>query len=171
MNYYLPFIGVLLLLLFGCKSRDDTKYSYYDNNSLIGGVDPCNPIDISKWTCNKLHDEPQITSFSVIIYRPNGIMNMNDVIQNDSSYYQACMACSYNEGHLKDFFLYGTEGKYKIEKNEIDSDFNNVPLNREISIKNSRVYDLMKKKVIFKNKEDSIVCFDNDSLYLYIIRK
>ena len=172
MKNLLPFIGVFLVLILGCKSRDGTKPIFHENNdSLKGYVYISYPIDISKWTCTKIPDTLHITSFTVIIYRSNGIMNMDNVIQIDSSYYQACMACSYNEGYLKDIFLYGTEGKYKIEKEEIDIDFKNVPVNREISIINSKVYDSMRKKDIFKNKENSIICLDNDSLFLYIIEK
>lgn len=171
MKYCLSILGVSFLLLLGCNNRNDIKYSFHKNiDSVIGYVGIGNPIDVSKWPCNKPNDTLHVKSFSVIIYRPNGIMNMNDVIYYDNNYYQAYMACSYNEGFLKDIFLYGTEGKYKIEKDELNSIYNNFPENRDISIKNSYVYDLMRKRVIIKNKEDSCVCFDNDSLFLYILK-
>lgn len=172
MKYFLTILGFSSLLLLKCNNRDDTRFIFHDNNdSLIGYVGVSNPIDISKWTCNKTNDTLNVKSFSVIIYRPNGIMNMNDVIYNDGNYYQACMACSYEEGLLTNIYLYGTEGKYKIEKDELDSIYKNVPEKRHISINNSKIYDLTKKKDIFKNKKDSFFCFDNDSLYLYNIRK
>lgn len=171
MKFSLTILATSFLLLLDCNNRDSTRYTLYDSIDSLSRYDGFNkPIDISKWTYNKPKDTLHVKSFSVILYRPNGIMNMNDVLYNDSNYYQACMACSYDEGGLKDFYLYGTEGKYKIEKNELYN-YKNVPLNREISIKNSKVYDLMEQKVILKNKEDSLICSYNDSIYLYIIKR
>ena len=128
------------------------------------------PIDISKWTCQKPNDTLHITSFSVFRYRPNGIMNLNDCIVEEGKKYQAYKGCSYSEGHLSEVISFGTEGHYSVPLSEIERDHKDIPLKREISIINSKVHDLMKSYQIHKNKEDSLFCFDNDSLVLYVIK-
>lgn len=81
MKFSLTILATSFLLLLDCNNRDSTRYTLYDSIDSLSRYDGFNkPIDISKWTYNKPKDTLHVKSFSVILYRPNGIMNMNDVL-------------------------------------------------------------------------------------------
>ncbi|MBR5687437.1 MAG: hypothetical protein IKX36_05720 [Prevotella sp.] len=166
-HYYLTVTFLVsFIILFGCKRGNETRH-----DSSFETLNEGTPIDISKWTCQEPDDTLHVTTFSVFIYRPEGMMNKNDVICDEENCYQAYIGCSYTEGHLNKACIYGTEGYYEIDKEEVKRDWKEIPLDREISIIKSEVYDLEKRNTIYKNRGDSIFCFDNDNLVLYVISK
>ena len=159
MKYHIPIILLSFLLFVGCKKGNET--------SVIEDVQT--PIDISNWICQEINDTLHVKSFSMFMYRSGGIMNKSDCVFDKGNNYQAYMGCSYYEGHLTEVVSFGTEGRYTVSENEIKRDYKDIPLEREISIIHSKVYDLKNSKNIYKNREDSIFCLDNDSLVLYVI--